>query len=472
MNVSRILKLIAAPLCGYAVGAFGGETKTLSYDEDVRPILKAHCFKCHGEDEKKDGLSLATYAELVKGGSAGDIVKAGRSSASVLYLALAHQGDDIAPMPPKQLKINDAEIAMVKLWIDQGIVEKAGGKSAVPPKRDMEFKSVAIGKPEGPPPMPQNLPAITATTLKRPHPVTAMACSPWAPLLAVAGHEQIKIYDTEKKTLIGALPFAEGIPYVLRFSRNGSVLLAAGGRGVQTGKAVLYDVKSGKRLGEFGDETDIVLAADISADQKLVALGGPGKIVKVFSTADGKMLYKITKHTDWITALEFSPDGSKLATADRNGGVHLWEALGGGILYSLSEHKEGVNAMSWRGDGQLLATGGEDGQLIFWDVKEGWPMSSSSPHVPKAKPKVFGKQPGGVLSVQFSSTGQCYTIGRDNAVRSWSSEGQRVGGFDGLVLLPTRVATNFDGKSVFIGDAQGGIQRWDGTAAPEAFAKN
>ena len=70
----------------------------------------------------------------------------------------------------------------------------------------------------------------------------------------------------------------------------------------------------------------IVLAADISADGKLVALGGPGKIVKVFSVADGKQLYEIKKHTDWITALEFSPDGTRLATGDRAGGIHLWEA--------------------------------------------------------------------------------------------------------------------------------------------------
>ena len=38
---------------------------------------------------------------------------------------------------------------------------------------------------------------------------------------------------------------------------------------------------------------DIVLAADISADGKLVALGGPGTIVKVFTVADGKQAYEI-----------------------------------------------------------------------------------------------------------------------------------------------------------------------------------
>src|SRR5207237_7303929 len=121
------------------------------------------------------------------------------------------------------------------------------------------------------------------------------------------------------------LAFPEGVPYVLRFSRNGEVLLAAGGRAVQSGRVVLFDVRSGKRLVAIGEEKDIVLAADVSADGKLVALGGPGKVVRVYSVVDGKLAYEVKKHTDWITALEFSPDGARLATGDRSGGIYTWE---------------------------------------------------------------------------------------------------------------------------------------------------
>src|ERR1043165_306241 len=290
--------------------------KALSYEADVKPILRARCFKCHGEDEKKDGLSLATYKDLMKGGSSGEIVKPGRAAASIMFQAVAHQGNDATPMPPKSPKIPDNEIEIIRTWIDQGIVEAPGGVSKADKKVSVAFK--ASTKNDGPVPMPDKLPDAKLPELKRANSITAIAASPRAPLAAVAGQERIVLYDTAKRAEIGVLPFPEGVPYVLRFSRNGTVLLAAGGRGVKLGKAVLYDVKSGTRLGDFGDETDIVLAADISPDQKLVAIGGPTKVVKVFSTKDGKLVYKITKHTDWITALEFSPDGTKLATADRN----------------------------------------------------------------------------------------------------------------------------------------------------------
>ena len=99
---------------------------------------------------------------------------------------------------------------------------------------------------------------------------------------------------------------------------------------MQSGKVVLFDVRTGNRVAVAGEERDLVLAADITADGKLIALGGPGKVVRVYSAADGKLVYEIKKHTDWITALEFSPDGTRLATGDRTGSIFLWEAASGG----------------------------------------------------------------------------------------------------------------------------------------------
>ena len=80
----------------------------------------------------------------------------------------------------------------------------------------------------------------------------------------MAGQNQIVLYHTDTLECLGVLPFTEGIPYVLKFSRNGSVLLAGGGRGGHSGCVVLYDVKTGKRLAKIGDELDAVMAADIN----------------------------------------------------------------------------------------------------------------------------------------------------------------------------------------------------------------
>ena len=64
-----------------------------------------------------------------------------------------------------------------------------------------------------------------------------------------------------------------------------------------------------------GEEYDTVLAADISPDQTKIALGGPDRLVKIYSTATGELLHKMKKHTDWVTAVAFSPNGELLASA-------------------------------------------------------------------------------------------------------------------------------------------------------------
>ena len=86
--------------------------------------------------------------------------------------------------------------------------------------------------------MPERLLAAAGRVHAAAGAVTALAASPWAPLVAVAGQKQVLLYNTDTRELLGVLPFPEGMPHVLKFSRNGTLLLAGGGRGGQSGKVV------------------------------------------------------------------------------------------------------------------------------------------------------------------------------------------------------------------------------------------
>ena len=73
----------------------------VSYNDDIKPILRRHCFKCHGNDEQNADLNLQNYATLLKGGSAGPVVKPGRPSGSVLFQAITAE-DEGARIPGAQ----------------------------------------------------------------------------------------------------------------------------------------------------------------------------------------------------------------------------------------------------------------------------------------------------------------------------------------------------------------------------------
>jgi len=452
-----------ALLIALALAPAWAQGKHPNYDDDVRPIFARYCFTCHSASEMRSGLSLESFAGVMKGGGAGEVAIPGRPASSILYKAVAHEGDGVPRMPLGGAKIPDQYISIIHDWIQQGLLETATSQPLGNVGPSLDFKPTDLNRPAGPPAMPQALAALNLAEPARANPVTALAASPWAPLLAIAGHERIYLYDLEKRMGIGELPFPEGIPYVLRFSRDGATLVAAGGKPVQSGKVVLFDVKSGNRIATLGEERDAVLAADVTADGKLVALGGPGKLVKVFSVADGKLLYQLNRHTDWITAIEFSPDGSRLATGDRSGGIFLWESASGGSVGSLAEHKDSIASLSWRGDSALLASGSEDGQIVIWSVGDGFPVATiAKAHQPKPPAGTYGTPPGGVLSVQFTSDGRLVSVGRDSTIRVWGMDGKQKGASNPAAALLTKVAASPDGKLVIAGDFQGHILIWDG----------
>jgi mono/diheme cytochrome c family protein len=70
------------------------------YEQQVRPILKAHCLKCHGDDPKKvkGGLNLTSRKALLAGGDTGPGVDLAKPDESVLLKAVHYK--DGLEMPP------------------------------------------------------------------------------------------------------------------------------------------------------------------------------------------------------------------------------------------------------------------------------------------------------------------------------------------------------------------------------------
>src|SRR5262249_30731268 len=161
---------------------------------------------------------------------------------SKLWKAITHAEDPT--MPPNKPKLPDKELEVFKKWIAGGLLETSGSKAiaANKPAADLTLTSSDIGKPEGPPPLPGGLSVEPVLHTAHGNPLTGLAGSPWAPLVALAGQKQILLYQTESLELLGILPFTEGEPVDLKFSRNGKLLLAGGGVGGKSGTVIVWDV--------------------------------------------------------------------------------------------------------------------------------------------------------------------------------------------------------------------------------------
>ena len=267
--------------------------------------------------------------------------------------------------------------------------------------------------------------------------------------MAVAGQKQALLYHTETLELLGVLPFERGFIESLTFSRNGQLLIAGGGRGGKVGGMVAWDIKTGRQRMTLGKEYDTVLAADMMADLTTVALGGPGKRIKMFELPTGEPLYNIKKHSDWVMAVSFSPDTVLLATGDRNGGLHVWESFTGNLFYTLNGHGDDITQLSWRLDSNVLASASEDGTVRLWEMINGKQVKSWTAHS------------GGTLSVQFNHNGDLVTVGRDKQVKIWDQNGKQKRAIKGFKSIPLEAVFTHDSKRVIVGEWNGSVTVWD-----------
>jgi hypothetical protein len=113
------------------------------FTRDVRPILSAHCFKCHGPDEshRESGLRFDVREGAVAKGDSGQLaIVPGEPDASELIRRITST-DETEQMPPPSAKIplNPAQIETLRSWIKTGAEYQphwafAAPRAAAPPE--------------------------------------------------------------------------------------------------------------------------------------------------------------------------------------------------------------------------------------------------------------------------------------------------------------------------------------------------
>lgn len=86
------------------------------FESDVRPILKLHCFQCHGEEaEHEADLDLRLARWILKGGDSGAAVVPGEPEHSLIW-----QKVESGEMPPSGKGLSERELSTLRSWIEQG----------------------------------------------------------------------------------------------------------------------------------------------------------------------------------------------------------------------------------------------------------------------------------------------------------------------------------------------------------------
>src|SRR5439155_22949504 len=151
-HASRITLLTAIAFVSSTCTLFAQDK--ITYHDHILPLVEANCSKCHNSDKKKADLDLTSYQGALKGSGSGVVLASGNPDGSKLWKAVTHSEEPF--MPPNRPKLADKDLELIKKWIVGGLLETTGGKAiaAAKPGLDLTLQAEAIGKPDGPPPMP------------------------------------------------------------------------------------------------------------------------------------------------------------------------------------------------------------------------------------------------------------------------------------------------------------------------------
>mgnify|MGYP003338879105 CR=1 FL=1 len=100
-----------------AMAAVGAPTapNAPTFERDIRPILKAQCFQCHGESGKTKGGIDLRLRRLMLHGDDGPAIVPGKASESRL-LQLVRSGE----MPKDGKPLSPAQVQLIERWISLG----------------------------------------------------------------------------------------------------------------------------------------------------------------------------------------------------------------------------------------------------------------------------------------------------------------------------------------------------------------
>jgi WD40 repeat protein len=172
----------------------------------------------------------------------------------------------------------------------------------------------------------------------------------------------------------------------------------------------LWDVKSGKELREYRDDSHAYSVAFSPDGKRLLTghAGGPGcRLVRLFDVKKQIMIHYCEGHIGTVHRVVFAPDGKTGISAGDDGTIRVWNLDSGKERLKMN-HGAAVNNLTVSPDGRRALSAGDEGRVKLWDLQTGKLVHAFDGHV------------AGVLGVGFSPDGrQALSSDKVCCVRLW-----------------------------------------------------
>ena len=282
---------------------------------------------------------------------------------------------------------------------------------------------------------------VPSNQLKHDGPVSALACSADATVLAVASADTIVLWDTLKREPRRRFGIQGQRVAILAFSPDAKTL--ASGHADKT--IHLWDLASGKELGQFGGQNGPIGSLAFSPDGKTLASGGADRYIHLWDVSSGKPRGQLDRQSSWwLGTLAFALDGKTLFAGGYDGTVRQWDLASGKELQRWGVSQ--FTSIAQSPDGRTLAAGADGNSIRLFEMVSG-----------KVRHQ-FGSHGAGDLLVLYSGDGRIIagSPSRDAKITLWETcSGTKLHQLDGsgpIAFVGACFLAQGRGNTVFIWD--------------------
>jgi WD40 repeat protein len=420
----------------------------IDFKTQVAPIIVEHCAACHGPKKAFAKYRVDTFARLMAASDAGKNIEPGKPDES-LFLELIVQNEPTGRMPKNSDPLTEAEIKILRQWIEQGA--KPG---EVAPDADLAAIVSRLKRPASP------------VAYRSPVPISGLAFRPDGQELAIGSYHEVTIWEASTGKLLRRIPGLAQRTQGLAYHPDGSLLAVAGGTPGESGELVLVDPKGEKPARILATTSDIMLSVAFSPDGSLVAGSGADRVVRVHEVISGKELCQVKQFADWVTGVAFDRDGTSLAASSNDKLVKVFESRTGKLLTTYMLHGEPVLTVAFDLESNKAVSAGADRKLHVWDPKVIAAEDGTAALLEdRFKKELSSKQIDGfgddVLDVAIAR-GHSFSASADGKVRQHDLKSSNLlRTFEGSSDWAYAVAVDLEAKRLAVGGFDGSVRVYE-----------
>lgn len=376
---------------------------------DVYPILEAKCLACHSAAVKESGLILETAEAILKGGSNGEGLVAGKPDESLFYQVAARVSEPVMPPLPNKVQakpLTPREVGILRQWIEQGA--KGGVRNV---DSSIAWQSI-----------PETYKAVYS-----------LAFSPDERFIAAGRGNRIFLYDLASKKEVARLtdPALQGLQHdgrpvygsgVAHRDFVHSLAISPDGKTIASGdyRAVKLWERSPAALLAETQLPGAVRQVSVDGEGRFALFVMENNEVRVWNLTNGTAGVTLPPSDQKVVGAVITPDAKQLATVEESGRLRTWNAENGAMSAELATGTP-ATALAVRIQGPELLVAHGDNVIRAWAVPAPPAEGAAAPTEPPKPIREF-RGHGQPITTLFvvNEKNELVTGSRDNTVRIWN----------------------------------------------------